>query len=115
MEQYNTPDELILNSNQTPSKYINVGRTTMAPAGSKRVARAGADDKRMITLTLTVAKSGKCLPFQIIYGGKTNRSLPKVNFPKGFSLSANPKHWSNTKEVCKHLREIVIPYVNEVR
>ena len=87
----------------------------MAPSGSKRVAKAGNDDKRTITLTLTVTMSGRVLPFQIIYGGKTARSIPKVIFPKGFSLSANPSHYSNTEEVCKHLKEIVIPYVNEVR
>ena len=115
VEKYNIPPELILNSDQTPSKYVTVGRTTMAPSGSKRVAKAGNDDKRAITLTLTVTKSGKVLPFQIIYGGKTARSIPKVTFPKGFSLSANPKHYSNTAEVCKHLNEVVIPYVNEVR
>ena len=115
VEKYNIPTELILNSDETPSKYVTVGRTTMAPSGSKRVAKAGNDDKRTITLTLTVTMSGRVLPFQIIYGGKTARSIPKVIFPKGFSLSANPSHYSNTEEVCKHLKEIVIPYVNEVR
>ena len=77
VEKYNIPTELILNSDQTPSKYVTVGRTTMAPSGSKRVAKAGNDDKRTITLTLTVTMSGRVLPFQIIYGGKTARSIPK--------------------------------------
>ena len=58
---------------------------------------------------------GKDLPFQAIYKGKTKQSLPKVNFPSGFSLSANMKHHSNTLEVLKHLREIVIPYVEAER
>ena len=106
---------MILNSDQTPSKYVTVTRNTMAPSGSKRVAKAGSDDKRAITLTLTVTMSGKVLPYQIIYGGKTSRSLPKVKFPDGFSLSANEKHYSNTEEVCKQLKEIVIPYVQEER
>ena len=51
-EKFNIPPAaLILNSDQTPSKYITVGRTTMAPTGSKRVAKAGSDGKRCITLT----------------------------------------------------------------
>ena len=69
----------------------------------------------MITLTLTVAQDGEMLPFQIIYKGKTRQSFLKVNFPDGFSLSANVKHHSNTNEVLKHLNEIVIPYVKRER
>ena len=69
----------------------------MAPGGSTRVARAGHDDKRAITLTLTVTKSGKNLPFQIIYGGKTARSLPKVIFPKGNRLGAGTNHLQYNK------------------
>ena len=52
------------------------------------------------------------LPFQLIYGGKTTRSLPKFKFPKEFSLSINENHLSNTQESLKIFREIVIPYVN---
>ena len=55
------------------------------------------------------------LRFQLIYGGKTTRSLPPVSFPESFSLSVNPKHFSNTNEVIKHIKEIVVPYVNQQR
>ena len=48
----------------------------MAPTNLRRVGLAGSGDKRAITLTLTVTLDGKILPFQIIYGGKTNQSLP---------------------------------------
>ena len=62
--------------------------------------------------TLLVAKF---LPMQLIYGGKTAASIPKFNFPKSFSLSANPKHFSNTEESFKQLDKITIPYVNSER
>ena len=71
-EKHNIPTSLVLNSDQTPSKYVTVGRTTLAPKNSTRVGLAGSTDKRSITLTLTVALNGKILPFQIIYGGKTD-------------------------------------------
>ena len=48
---------------------------------------------------------------QLIYGGKTAQSFPKFKFPKSFSLSANPKHFSNINESLKLLDEIIIPYV----
>ena len=47
---------------------------------------------------------------QLIYGGKTNQSLPE-----SFSLSVNPKHYSNTLESIKIIDEVIIPYVSAQR
>ena len=47
-----------------------------------------------------------------LYGGKTQQSFPKFNFPKSFNLSSKPKECSNTGESLKFLAEITIPYVN---
>ena len=105
----------MINSDQTPSKYVQVGCFTMAPKGTKKVGVAGIADKQNITLTLTVTMDGKALPFQAIYKGKTKQSLPKVIFPTGFSLSANMKQHNNTQKVLRHLKEIVIPYVEAER
>ena len=46
------------------------------------------------------------LPVQPIYGGKSSKNLPRVNLPKSFSLSANPKHYNNEQESIKVLEEI---------
>ena len=37
-------------------------------------------------------------------------SLPRYRFQKGFCLSFNPKHFSNTNESIKFLKEIITPY-----
>ena len=58
--------------------------------------------------------AGKFLLMQLIYEGKTDRSLPKVDFSKGFSLSANPKHYSNEKETKKIINETILPPVKSV-
>ena len=76
IEKHNIPISFVLNSDQTPSKYVTVGRTRITPKNSTRVSLAGSTDKPSITLTLTVTLDGKILPFQIIYGGKTDQSLP---------------------------------------
>ena len=73
-------------------------------------------DKRNITLTFTVSLSGEFLPLQIIYGGKTKACLPcGFEFPKGFWLTQNPKHWSNEQETMKLIKEIINPYVVKTR
>ena len=52
---------------------------------------------------------------QLIYGGKTTQSIPKFKFPKEFSISANPKPFSNTEESLKYVREIIKPHMNNQR
>ena len=70
---------------------------TMSAKGEKHISRAGASDKRAITVTLGETLEGHNLPFQLIYTGKTQRFFPSVKFPEGFFLAYNPKHWSNEK------------------
>ena len=35
VEKHKIPESLVINSNQTPSKYVQVGRFTMAPKGAR--------------------------------------------------------------------------------
>ena len=83
---------------QTPSKYIQSSRYTMEKPSSKSVELAGSGDKRAIPATFITDLAGNFLYMQLIYGVKKDRSLLKVHFPKGFSLSASPKQYSNGKE-----------------
>ena len=106
------PPELVLNADQTPSSYVSVGRQKMAAHGSKSVPIAGLSDQRNITLTFVVTLAGDFLPMQIIYAGKTKQSQPcGFVFPKGFSISQNPQHWSNERETLKLIDEVFNPYV----
>ena len=59
IEKHNILKSLVLNIDKTPSKYVTVGRTAMAPKNSTRVSLAGSTEKRRITLTLTVTLDGK--------------------------------------------------------
>ena len=85
------PDDLILNADQTPSKFASTDNITLAAKGQKRISRAGSNDKRSITLTVLESFDGKILPLQLMYKGKIQRSLPTVDFPDDFSLSCSKK------------------------
>ena len=74
---------------------------------------AGSTDKRSITGTFIITLSGKFLPIQLLYGGKTKQSLPRFKFPESFSLSANRKYFSNKAESLKVIEEIILPYVKQ--
>ena len=77
---------------------------------------SGVDDKRSITAMLGITLGKPFLPMQLIYKGKSNQSLPKVNFPETFSLSVNEKHYSNGKESLKFWKKKkILPYIQNVR
>ena len=87
----------------------------MAAKGEKHISRAGATDKRAITVTLCETLDGHILLFQLIYTGKTERSLPNVKFPRGFCLAYNPKHWSNDNETSRLIEDVLIPYIAKIK
>ena len=70
----------------------------------------GGNDKRCITGTFSITFTNEFLPVQLIYGGKTVKSLPRFKFPQEFSLSANPIHFSNWSESTKLFEEVIILY-----
>ena len=113
--KYNIPDELIRNIDQTLSKFVPTGNVMVAETGSKYVSRKSRNNKRGITVILSETITGKIFSFQLIYTGKTARSLPSVEFPNGFCLSYNPKHWSNEYETINLLDSVVDPYFFQVR
>ena len=104
-----------MNLDQTSLKYVSAMNDIMAKKNSSSVPIIGSSDKRSITGTFIVTLDGQFLPMQLIYGGKTLKSLPNFEFPDSFSLSVNPKHFSNNQESIKVVTEIVVPYVENQR
>ena len=96
IEKYDISSALVVNIDQALLKYIPVGNETKAATGEHSVTNEGSADKRSTTGTFAISFDGNFLPVQLIYGGKTTQSLPRFEFPKDFSLSTNPKHFSNT-------------------
>jgi hypothetical protein len=61
---------------QTGIHLVPAARFTYERAGSKTVAVVGAEDKRQITVCVAASLRGDLLPLQLIFQGKTSRSLP---------------------------------------
>ena len=114
VDKYNIPDSLIINIDQTPTKYLPVSRSTLAKKNSKAVVIKGSSDKRSITATFSITFNEKFLPMQHIYGGKTTKSFPRFKFSNDFSLSVNKTHYSNEKEACKLIEEMLVPYIEKI-
>ena len=49
---------------------------------------------------------------QIIFQEKTKASQPRgFEFPRGFAVTQNPKHYSNELETLNLIEKIIRPYV----
>ena len=108
VEEYSIPHSLILNFDQTPSKFVSTSSTTLVKRNSKQVRLASGSDKRSMTATFTITLDGNFLGMQLIDGGKTEKVYQGTNFLK---ISINPKHYNNKMESMKFINEILIPYV----
>ena len=62
IEKWDIHPDLVVNFDQTPSKLVPVGRSTLAKRNSTNVTIAGSSDKRTITATFSVSLSGSFLP-----------------------------------------------------
>jgi hypothetical protein len=110
-----SPPQLIINWDQTGLNVVPSSSWTMEKEGSKRIEIAGLQDKRQITATLAVAMNGGVLPFQVLYGGKTDGCHPRFTFPPGFDVWHTPNHWANTDTTLRLITNVVVPYINAVR
>ena len=54
IENKKTPRSLVINLDQTPSKYVPGCNKTLAPKGAKSVSIEGSTEKRTITATFSI-------------------------------------------------------------
>lgn len=109
------PDDLIINWDHTGINYVPTSNWTMAEEGSSRVEIVGLGDKRQITAVLACTLSGKFLPPQVIYSGKTARCLPTVSFPKSWHVTFTQNHWANETTTIDYVNKILLPYIKDTR
>ena len=52
---------------------------------------------------------------QLIYAGKTERCLPKYEFPKNFDVTFSENHWSNTEISVQSFNKMIFLYIEKVK
>ena len=63
------------------------------------------------SLQPSVRMSGKFLPIQLIYEGKTPRCLPRFDFPADFNVTISDNHWLNTEKSIGLFEKVIFPYL----
>ena len=76
----------------------------------------GIEDKRQVTVVVSSSADGDLLPFQIIFSGKSTRSLPPSNKGRqdceseGWHVTHTENHWSNLETSKDFVDKILEPY-----
>ena len=59
--------------------------------------------------------SGDFLPIQLVYQGKTDKSLPRFQFPSDWDVTCTTNHWCNESTMRQYIQRIILPYLNQKR
>ena len=62
IENYRIPRSLIVNFDQTPTKYVQTSSMTTEKGGETNVSISGINDKQSITATFSIILDNKLLP-----------------------------------------------------
>ena len=124
IKEYDIPDRLFINADQTQMIYAPGDKLTWAATGSSQVSVLRAEEKRAFTLMVGVTASGVALPFQAVYSGKSKQSLPSEDSPFyeaacdrniEFVFSGNTTYWSTHKAMHQYVNDILVPYIEATK
>ncbi|KAH7917193.1 hypothetical protein BV22DRAFT_1026850 [Leucogyrophana mollusca] len=116
IKEEDVPAELYVNTDQTQVVFSQGSNLTWAKTGAKQVSVIGAEEKRAITVVVSVANNGILLPFQAIYQGYSEKSCPTASAKnyeevKGAGMrleySDTNTYWS-TQQTMHHLVDHII-------
>ena len=81
--------------------------------GSSDVAIVGAEDKRQITACVAASLRGDLLPLQLIFQGKTARSLPAAtaaSIAARVDITCSDNHWSTQETMQRWVTKVLLPH-----
>ena len=125
ISKFNIHAIFVVNSDQTMVYFSDNSKETYEVVGSKQVEIVGLDERRGFTLMVGISMSGKVLPFQAIFRGRSPASLPSPNSPGynkatqelkfQFEYSKTDNHWSTIDTMKSYVTGILVPYFESHR
>jgi hypothetical protein len=106
------PPSLVIGLDETNALFVPRATRNRAEKGARKVPSQGVGkEKPQVTTTIAANESGELLSYQVIFGGKTKRSLPKgLAPPPGAFFDFTPSHWQTPESYCRFINHVLIPY-----
>lgn len=102
---------------QTGIHFVPAASWTYERIGSSSVAVVGAEDKRQLTACVAASLSGDLLPLQLIFEGKTERSLPAAtaaSLAARVDITHSSNHWSSQQTMQRYVTHVIMPHVGRM-
>lgn len=115
MQRYDIPLSLIINLDETGIQMIPRHTRTLAPKGSKQVPGTAKKSLAQITKVTAVTAAGVLLPYQLIFGGKTDLVHPDILPSTGSIYSHTASHFTIGATQLQMVTEVIIPFVESER
>ncbi|KAG1802170.1 uncharacterized protein HD556DRAFT_1304341 [Suillus plorans] len=122
MKWYNVPPKLVVNFDQVGCYLLPNSSTTFHECGSKQVDIVAKDEKRAYSLLVASTADGDFLPFQQVWAGASERSLPSHDahgmnnaIERGFHFAfaksdKKTSHYSTLKTMREWIENILEPW-----
>jgi hypothetical protein len=124
IKEHGIPAALFVNSDQTQLVYTPGDKLAWSETGAKQVPVLNIDEKCAMMVLVSVACDGTVLPLQVIFGGKSKKSLPSPNAPfydelvkqsgTQLTFSGTGNYWSNQKTMVEAANMIEV-YATRVK
>ncbi|KAH9840658.1 uncharacterized protein C8Q71DRAFT_675425, partial [Rhodofomes roseus] len=114
----NIKPEVAVNADQAGVMLFPTGKYTYEKRGSKDVSVAGHEERRQFTIVTASSMAGQIIPFQSVWGGTTDQSLPSRSDPNwptanllGFRYAhGDTRHWSSRETTKQWVEEVLDPF-----
>ena len=112
---HHVPPKLIVGFNQIGSNILPSSGTTFAERGTRQVDIVAKDEKRAYTLLVVSTPEGTFLPFQQVWGGTSEQSIPLAkahgmsdaqDYGFDFTFAKSNRHGSHFSTL-KTMKEVV--------
>lgn len=101
---------------ETGINMIPAGAKSFAPTGSKQVPGSVKKSRSQISKVTMISLEGELLPYQLIFTGKTQRSVPlDVEPTPGSKYTQSPSHFATVTTQLELVNQIIVPYVKNKR
>jgi len=98
---------------QTGVHLVSASKHTYEMLNAPDVAVVGAEDKRQITACVAASLRGDLLPLQLIFQGKTARSLPAAtpaSIAARVDITHSDNHWSTQETMRGWIQRVLLPF-----
>ena len=109
------PRSLAANMDETAAFFDMTPAKSICKTGSwECIVRTSGSEKKHVTVVLSATADGTMLPSMLIFKGKTDKTIKKLDIPEGFIVKTQEKSWMDGGLMEVWVEGIWLKYVREV-